>query len=283
MSTALAIRQSNEVLAPKTINELQILGTALADSGFFQDAKGAAQAMAKIMAGAELGFPPVASMNGIYIVKGRISLSANLMAAAVKRSGKYDYKIKTINDTICELEFFENGVSVGMSSFSKAEAQKAGTQNMDKFPRNMLFARAMSNGVKWYCADIFAGAVYTPEEMGATVDGEGEVINPAALSVMTNPEPEKPQSKFPDSAHRQSIMSQLGSLFLDQGKSPEEFEAIKAEQLDQQSDKQLAVTLGRWEAKAEKKRLEAEAARESESAVDGEIVEEAESTESFTA
>ena len=56
-------------------------------------------------------------------------------------------------------------------------AVKAGTKNMDKFPRNMLFARAMSNGQKWYCPDAFNGAtVYTPEELGAETDENGDII-----------------------------------------------------------------------------------------------------------
>lgn len=58
-----------------------------------------------------------------------------------------------------------------------SDAAKAGTQNMGKFPRNMLFARCISNGVKWFCPDIFLGApVYTPEELGATVDDDGTVV-----------------------------------------------------------------------------------------------------------
>ena len=41
----------------------------------------------------------------------------------------------------------------------------------------MLFARAMSNGVKWFCPNIFLGVpVYTLEELGAKVDEDGEVI-----------------------------------------------------------------------------------------------------------
>jgi hypothetical protein len=42
----------------------------------------------------------------------------------------------------------------------------------------MLFARAMSNGVRWYCPDVTNGnAVYTPEELGAEVDEDGNVID----------------------------------------------------------------------------------------------------------
>jgi len=48
----------------------------------------------------------------------------------------------------------------------------------------MLFARAMSNGVRWYCPDVMNGsAVYTPEELGADVDQDGNVINVPVVEV----------------------------------------------------------------------------------------------------
>ena len=35
-----------------------------------------------------------------------------------------------------------------------------------------------SNGVKWFCPDVFNGSmVYVPEELGASVDGDGNVID----------------------------------------------------------------------------------------------------------
>ena len=41
----------------------------------------------------------------------------------------------------------------------------------------MLFARAMSNGVRWFCPDVAMTPLYTPAELSAQVDGEsGEVI-----------------------------------------------------------------------------------------------------------
>ncbi len=153
------------------------LGRVLAVSKRFSDSANAEQAVVKVLAGRELGFGPIASMVGIYIIKGQVSVSANMMAQAVKRSIKYDYQIVEMTAERCEIAFFERGKDVGHSVFDKADAQKAGTQNMKKFPRNMLFARTMSNGVKWYCPDVFQTGVYTPEELGALVDGEGEIIN----------------------------------------------------------------------------------------------------------
>jgi hypothetical protein len=149
------------------------MGDVFVKSGFFADTRDQAQAVVKIMAGQELGISPIASMTGVYIVKGKPSMGANLIAACVKRSGKYNYRVTEHTDKMCNIKFFEvvdgKSVEVGNSVFTIEDAKRAGTQNLDKFPRNMLFARAMSNGAKWYCADIFAGGVYTPEELGATV------------------------------------------------------------------------------------------------------------------
>jgi hypothetical protein len=141
------------------------LGSVLAKSGYFSDTRDAAQAIVRVLAGRELGIGPIAAMTGVYIVKGRVAIGANLMAAAVKRSGKYNYKVLEHSDSVCKIAFTEGGQSIGESVFTLADAKKAGTQNLDKFPRNMLFARAMSNGVRWYCPDVFDTAVYTPDEL----------------------------------------------------------------------------------------------------------------------
>lgn len=167
---------SEETSVAIRLPELQELGSLLAKSGYFQDAKDMAQAVVKVLAGKELGIPPVASMTGINIITGRVSLSANLMASCVKRSGKYNYIVKELTDTACEIHYFEGKEQIGVSRFDLGDAKRAETKNMQKFPRNMLFARAMSNGAKWYCADVFGGPVYTPEELGAKVDERGEVI-----------------------------------------------------------------------------------------------------------
>ncbi len=179
-STELKKLQQTKVAGNVTINsidELQRLGQILSQSGFFEDCKQAAQAVVKILAGSELGFPAFSSMVGIHIIKGKPAIGASLIAAAIKRSGCYDYRVLELSDRCCKIAFFEQGQQIGVSEFSAADAAKAGTQNMGKFPRNMLFARSISNGVKWFCPNIFLGApVYTPEELGATVDEDGAVV-----------------------------------------------------------------------------------------------------------
>lgn len=179
----------NTAIVP--LSDTMQLGKVLAESGFFQDSRSASQAVVKVIAGRELGIGAVASMTGINIIQGRVALSANLIAALVKRSGRYNYRVLEHTDTVCKIEYFEimagKWAMVGVSSFTADDARKAGTKNMDKFPRNMLFARAMSNGAKWYCADIFGGPVYTPEELGAQVNEDGDVIDTTASVVSSTP------------------------------------------------------------------------------------------------
>ena len=168
-------------LSIRTVDDLGRVGKMMAVSGYFTDARDAAQASVKVLAGQEMGFGAFASMTGIYIIQGKPSVGANLMASAVKANPKYDYRIREISEEKCVIEFFElvdgKKESIGVSTFTIAEARKAGVKNLDKYARNMLFARAMSNGIRWFCPDVFAGnATYTPEELGAEVDGEGNVV-----------------------------------------------------------------------------------------------------------
>src|SRR4051812_22101371 len=79
---------------PPAVNNTLALAEVMARSGFFGDSRDAAQAAVKILAGREMGFGVVQSMTGIHVVKGRITLSANLIAAAIRRSGRYDYRVK---------------------------------------------------------------------------------------------------------------------------------------------------------------------------------------------
>lgn len=168
----------------QTMDDAERAARAMSASGFFADSKQASQAVVKILAGQELGFGPFASMTGVNIIQNKPVLAANLMAAAVKRTGKYNYRVTKHTDEECSISFYEGGISadhcVGVSRFTMEDAKAAALtakDNWKKFPRNMLFARAISNGQKWFAPDVFNGAtVYTPDEMDVTVDEEGNAI-----------------------------------------------------------------------------------------------------------
>jgi hypothetical protein len=180
MSNALA------PLEPQSFTELQNVAQVFSQSGMFQDVESAAQAFVKIMAGREAGFGAFASMQNVNIIKGKPTFNAHMMAAAIKRHPRYDYRVDELSDEYCAISYYQDGEEIGVSGFSQADAKRAGLAggNYGKYPRNMLFARAMSNGMRWYCPDVFNMAVYVPEELGGadteppvTITEDGEVID----------------------------------------------------------------------------------------------------------
>ena len=101
------VMQLQKVALP--LGDLMSMGKAFAESGMFPDSTKAAQAIVKIQAGQEMGISPFASMSGIHMIKGKPTIGANIMASCVKRSGKYNYKVKEMTDKICSIDFcFEN-------------------------------------------------------------------------------------------------------------------------------------------------------------------------------
>lgn len=175
------------------VDTLVPVAKMLAESGFFSDSKGLAQAAVKVMAGQELGIPAIQAMTSIYIVKGKVSLGGMLIATLIRRSGRYTYRIVKHDEDVCEIAFFERDgdswAEIGRSNFDVGDAEVAGLMPADKdspwtkHRRNMLFNRAMSNGAKWHCPDVFGGPVYVGDELGATVDANGEIIPLSAPEV----------------------------------------------------------------------------------------------------
>jgi hypothetical protein len=176
---------SNEIIRT-SLDEKIAIAKLLAKSGYFASRGDSdvavAQLVSIIIAGEEMGMRPFTAVNSMHIISGKPAPSAHAMASAIKASGKYDYRIRTLTNELCEIEFYERNSEGrfelrGVSTFSSADARAAGTKNMKEYPRNMLEARALSNGFRWFCPDVFNGNVaYLPEELGAVVDGEGNVI-----------------------------------------------------------------------------------------------------------
>lgn len=154
-------------ILPANIMEAVTMAKTLFESRLFPDLQNAQQAVAKILAGAELGIPPIQALNSFHIVKGKIMAHYSTIAAGVRRAG-YDYRVLAHTDEVCEIEFLGRDKSViGEHSYSVSEAKKQGTQNMEKLPKVMLFARCISQGARMYVPEAFNGAViYSHEERG---------------------------------------------------------------------------------------------------------------------
>jgi len=191
---------TNALTVYDQFDELERAAIALQQSGYFTDVKSKAQAIVKVMAGAELGLPPFASMTGIHIIQGKPVLGANVIATLVKNDPRYDYKVNEATDHECQLAFFENGNQIGKVGFTIEEAKSIGLATKDnwkKYPSDMLFARAISRGARRFAPGIFGGSpVYTPDEMGADVDEDGSVIVDSVAVEVTDPQPDKSEREI---------------------------------------------------------------------------------------
>jgi hypothetical protein len=153
------------------------IGHVMARSGLFPDITRVSQAVVKVLAGRELGIGPFAAMSDIHIIDGKPVVGARILAALVRQSPVYDYEIIEWTNERCAIDFYRNGKKLEPTvTFTEEDARLAELNkptrsgkpsNHMKFPRNMKFARAMSNGVGLHCPDLTAGApVYTPDELG---------------------------------------------------------------------------------------------------------------------
>lgn len=206
------------------------LAEHFARSGFFKDAADLSKAVVKITAGEELGFGPMASMQGIHIIEGKPSLSANMLAALVKRHPAYDFVPVRIEDGGAEITFLQNGEKIGTSTFTMKDAERAGIagkQNFKRYPKAMMFARALSRGVRWYCPDVTAGSpAYVPEELGAEVAEEGSPTSARPVAVEQANGIDPIAVDFETAAAIEAETGQVTDAEVVEGLDPDRIEAI---------------------------------------------------------
>jgi hypothetical protein len=179
-----------DVPSDDEIRRLYRIAEALAASGVYKDAQQAGQAFAKIILGRDLGLTPAQSMSGLHFVEGQVQMHYRTLGNFVRSNG-YHYRfgahasgefvpMQPTNESVT-LAFYgpadEQGDRewLGDSTFDDADVQLAelgrttrsgALSNHVKYPRNMKIARAMSNGVGWYCPEVMRGIpVYVEGEI----------------------------------------------------------------------------------------------------------------------
>lgn len=191
--------------AISSLAEAMQVAEVVAKSAALPDVRNAGQALLKILAGAEMGFGPFASLVDVHIIEGKPAVGAHLKAAAIKRSDRYDYEIVESTDQACELVFYERAMLQGGEvrkrtpgwikksqpvrlTVQEAEARgltrgKEGTKkNWRSHAKAMLFARCISEGYKQHAPDLTGGVLtYDPDELdSAPLDAaRAEVVQSA--------------------------------------------------------------------------------------------------------
>ena len=131
---ALIMQAPDEAQGRMTFKQISWVGRVMYSSGMFKNTQSEAQAIVKIMAGSEMGMTPFESMNGMDIIEGQAVVKPHTMAGRIKRTAKYDFRVRTSTMLKCELDFYElpnkskdtKKEHLGTSTFTIEQAQVAG-------------------------------------------------------------------------------------------------------------------------------------------------------------
>lgn len=196
MAENLPVRRGSDLVAiAQQTEQIQSLGATLIASGLLPDQiKKPETALAIMLKGDEIGIGTMHALSHIVVISGKPAMSAELMAALAQRAG---HKIRVMESTP------ERCVVVGIRrddpshetriEFSMDDARRAnlaGKGSWKTYPVDLLRSRAISRLCRTSFPDAIAGMSYTPEELGAEVNEDGEVVGSPQPQVEDHGEPE---------------------------------------------------------------------------------------------
>ena len=209
--TAMAVGTS---MAVGSISSRIRYAKELSESGLLpaEYRKNPANVLFAVEYGLMLGIHPMSAITGIHVIDGKPSASAALMSALVRDAGHRlrvsvtgtveggDLKatarltrkddpdftfeaVWTIDRAVrAELvESYRQGTD-GKWVLKATTGSRGKAGNWQKYPEAMAKARAISEVVREACEEVLCGVRYTPEELGAMVNEDGNVIDGTVVS-----------------------------------------------------------------------------------------------------
>lgn len=167
-------------VATITYADMERMADCIAKSGLF-GVKTQVQALALMLLAQSEGLHPVTAARDYHVIQGRPTLKADTMLARFQAAGgtvKWDsYTDKAVSATFSH----PHGGSVKVEwTIEQAKAAKlTGKDVWQQYPRAMLRARVISEGIRTVYPGVLAG-MYTPEEVRDMTDvhGESETTGP---------------------------------------------------------------------------------------------------------
>lgn len=180
--------ESVSVLTPDGFEAMMNLATTLAESGFFPKFKTPAQSLAVILAGQEIGMPPMKSLRSFHNIEGKISLSsATMLELFARRGGTFRWE-KSDNATAVLWLKSASGIE-HTETWTIEDAKTAGITGKDnwkKYPKAQLRARCEAFGLR---AIGESDGFHDPDEVG----GDGSPTEaPRKHATFPRAKPENP-------------------------------------------------------------------------------------------
>ena len=165
----------------RELNSMMRIANSIAATKVF--GMSAELAFCKILAGRELGLPPMAAVHEIECYDGKLALGAKGKVAVVRSRGlgSIDVVESTVQHAAVEFrraDWPENA-PVRRLVFTIEEAAAAGLTKKDnwrKYARSMLAHRATDVVCNLHFQDVFSGVPYSPDQLGADTDEDGHVV-----------------------------------------------------------------------------------------------------------
>ncbi|WP_405769200.1 hypothetical protein OG539_32600 [Actinacidiphila glaucinigra] len=130
---------------------------------------------AAILAGAELGLKPMATLKSIDVIQGTPALRAHAMRAVVQQQG-HDIELVESTPERCVMRGRRKGSdtwqTVTWTIQRAAQMKLTDKAEWKKQPQNMLVARATGELCRLIASDALHGMPYVSEELGGTVHAE---------------------------------------------------------------------------------------------------------------
>jgi hypothetical protein len=206
--TELELRRP-ELPTAADMNAAALYAERLANSGLLPKAyfKQPANVLYAIEYGRMIGLAPMAAITGVHVIEGKPSASAALISALVRRAG---HKLRVRGDAkaaTCKIVRADDPDFTFEVTYTIEDARSAKLTNKEvwqKYPASMLKARAITQCARDACEEALMGMHYTPEELGAEVDEDGELLTPqdAAEAVVRK---EQRERQYVDAAPRNPI------------------------------------------------------------------------------
>lgn len=199
------------------IHAMQVMGEMIAGSGMFGCTK-TEQGMVLAMQCLAEGKPPLELAKTYHIIEGKLTMRADAMLGRYLTSGgkvkwteRSDKRVAAtwicdgneVEIVVTIEEMTKNGVALGNNGKLKT--------NWQRFPRQMLTARNVSEAVRLLMPQIVSG-IYTPEEVADFSNNDRQVIPAQVAPVVQHIQPVKLEVVDENTSAKDSLIARLDEL-----------------------------------------------------------------------
>lgn len=197
MSNEIEVHSSRQMLNPATdswmavSNDVAMLANNIAHTEFVPAGlrgKDGAKVAAAILTGRELGLAPMTALASIHVINGKPGISAEMMRGLVLVAG-HEIVVSEVSTQRVVIKGRREGSTEWTTvAWSDADARRAGlsSQNYQKYPRQMLTARATTELCRLIFADVIHGLRSVEEldefEVDEVVVGDVPAAEPVAAA-----------------------------------------------------------------------------------------------------